>query len=129
MKCPEKVYSTTKKPYPEGKFVQCLQCFESPGCSSSHINIYTCSNQKYWDQHTNGTTQKMVGQTNDHNEEHMKIGKTKRQRQYIIHAFSVVMKHRKIQDDSDNTESVDDNDKKNFCIPINKKTNCVGFLN
>ena len=71
----------------------------------------------------------MVGQTNDHNEEHMKIGKTKRQRQYIIHAFSVVMKHRKIQDDSDNTESVDDNDKKNFCIPINKKTNCVGFLN
>ena len=59
----------------------------------------------------------------------MKIGKTKRQIQSGIHAFSVVMKKRKIQGDRDNTESVEESDKKNFCIPINKKTDFVGVLN
>ena len=38
------------------------------------------------------------------------------------------MKKRKVKDDSDNTESVEESDKKNVCIPINKKTDCVGVL-
>ena len=33
------------------------------------------------------------------------------------------------QGDSDNTESVEYSDKQNFCIPLNKKTDCVGVLN
>ena len=59
----------------------------------------------------------------------MKIGKTKRQRKYGIHAFSVVMKKRKIQGNSDNTESVEESDKQNVYIPINKKTDCIVVLN
>ena len=129
IQCPEKVDPNTKKPYPEGQFVQFLQCFEAPGCSSGYINLSTCFNKKYWGQHTNETTQKLVVQRNDHNEEQTKIGKTKRQRQYVIHAFSVVMKKRKSQDDSDNTESVEESDKQNICVPINKKTGFVGVLN
>ena len=38
----------------------------------------------------------------------MKIGKTKRQIQFGIHEFGVVMKKQKIQGDSDNTESVEE---------------------
>ena len=59
----------------------------------------------------------------------MKISKTKRQRKSGIHAFSVVMKNRKSQGDSENTASVEESDKKNVCIKINKNTDCVGFLN
>ena len=39
------------------------------------------------------------------------------------------MKKRKIQDDSHNTEIIEEGDKKNVCIPINKNTDCVGVLN
>ena len=80
LKCPEKVYPTTNKPYPEVNFFQCIQFFEAPGCSSSYINLHTCFIQKYWYQHTNGTTHKLFVQRNYHNEEQMKIGKTKRQK-------------------------------------------------
>ena len=66
---------------------------------------------------------------NEHNEEHVKIGKSKRQRKSGFHAFSVVMKKQKSQGGSDNTESVEESDKQNVCIPINKKTDCVGVLN
>ena len=59
----------------------------------------------------------------------MNIGKMKRQRKYGIHAFYVVMKKWKSQGNSDNTESVEDSDNQNVCIPINKKTDCVGVLN
>ena len=59
----------------------------------------------------------------------MKIGKSKRQRKSGFHAFSVVMKKRKSQVDSDDTGSVGESDKQNVCIPINKNTDCVGILN
>ena len=62
LKLPEKFDPTTKKPYPEGQYFQCLQCFEDPGYSSGYINLCTCFNQKYWDQHANGTTQKLAVQ-------------------------------------------------------------------
>ena len=39
------------------------------------------------------------------------------------------MKKRKSQGDSNNTESAEESDKQNVCIPINKKTDCVGVLN
>ena len=129
LKCPEKVEPTKKKPYPEGQFFQCLQCFEAPGCSSGYINLRTFSNKKYWEQHKKETTHKLVVQINQHNEEQIKIGKTKRQRQSVIHAFSVVMKKWKSQGDRDNTESVEESDKQKVCIPINNKTDCVGVLN
>ena len=39
LKLPEKVDPTTKKPYPEGQYFQCLQCFEYPRYSSGYINL------------------------------------------------------------------------------------------
>ena len=45
---------------------------------------------------------------NEHNEEHVKIGKSKRQRKSGFHAFSVVMKKQKSQGGSNNTESVEE---------------------
>ena len=39
------------------------------------------------------------------------------------------MKKVKCQGDSNNTESAEESDKQNVCIPINKKTDCVGVLN
>ena len=59
----------------------------------------------------------------------MKIGKTKRQRQSGIHAFSVLMQKWRSQDDSNNIEIVEESDNQNACISINKKTACVGFMN
>ena len=85
--------------------------------------------QKYWEQHKKETTHKLVVQRNEKNEEHMKIGKTKRQRQSRIHEFYVVRRKQKSQDDSDNTESVEGSDKKNVYIQINKKTGFVGVWN
>ena len=55
----------------------------------------------------------------------MKISKTKLQKKSVFHSFSVIMKKQKSQGDSDNTESVEDSDKQNVCITINKKTDCV----
>ena len=99
LKCPENFDPVTTKPYTEGRFVQCLQCFEAPVISSGYINIHTPQYQNYWYQHENWMTHKLTVQINEHNEELVKKGVNKRQRKNGIHAFVVVKKKIKIVSD------------------------------